>query len=129
MSDDDFTPEKATSIKYEPDEETLAKFEAWVSAPERMHIEDIVRRYSPFHCYRSSENPHAHYAVHAYNDDGTVRVIHGADSFLPGWEVFGYDPEILSVCDCKAFRFATEEETASVELASTMSQGFAEVVQ
>jgi hypothetical protein len=125
----DFTPEKVTSIKYEPDEETLAKFEAWVSDPERMHIEDICRKCSPFHCYRSSENPHAHYAVHAYNDDGSIRVIHGADSFLPGWEVFGYDPELLTVCDCKEYRFATAEETASVELAQALSQGFAEIVQ
>lgn len=126
---DDFVPEKVTSILYEPGEERLAQFEAWASAPERMHIEDVIRSCSPFHCYRSSEHPRAHYAVHGYSDDGSVRVIHGADSTIPGWEVLGYNPELLSVCDCKEYRFATPEEVMSVEEASALSHGVAEITQ
>lgn len=127
MSDE--APLKVTSIIYEPSAEMLAKWEAWASAPERMHIEDIIRGWPPWHCYRSTEHPKAHYAVHGYTDDGTVRVLHGADSTIPGWEVLGYEPAKLTVCDCKTFKFAMGDEVASAEEASMFSQGTAEITQ
>jgi hypothetical protein len=103
-----------SSIKYEPDAATLAEFEAWCTDPERKHIEQTIRKYSPFHCYRGPNN--GHYAVLSYQHDGKRgRVGHAWDSFLPGCAVFGFELAKLEVCDCGEFSFEMPEIPEAVE--------------
>lgn len=78
------------------------KWEDWLaSRPPK--VRDVARRFPPDTCYRCTED-RGHYAIYSYEETGagpvTVKLIHGADSFLPFVRVFGVDPETLLKCGC-----------------------------
>jgi hypothetical protein len=98
-----------SAIKYKPDEDTLRNFEAWLD--ERPQIRELVNAAPPWHCYRIKDHPGGHYSIHSYNDAGTLTLIHGADSFLPGVSTFGHKPESLVVCDCGTYEWATDQQS------------------
>lgn len=97
--------------------EQLAVWEEWL-AGRPPAIQEVARRYPP-NCYRNKNNDRAHYILHAYEepkDDSpvTVKVIHGADSFAPGFMVFGFKPDDLVVCGCGKWEPATDEQTENM---------------
>lgn len=67
-------------------------------------VQEVAFRVPPDSCYRGEGK--AHYRIHAYDEPAegpikvTLRVIHGADSSLPGMTVFGKDPDSLIPCGC-----------------------------
>ena len=77
----------------------------------------VARRFPPTTCYRSTEN-RGHYLIGSYEEPKcggvTVKLIHGADSFLPGIVVFGVDPETLISCDCGEWNWPTPEQTLEI---------------
>lgn len=100
------------AINHDPDEEMLRNFHAWVD--ERPAIRELVTAAPPWHCYRLKDhNPRGHYSIHAYNENGTLTLIHGADSTLPGVGTFGHKPETLIVCDCGKYEWATDQQIAA----------------
>jgi hypothetical protein len=101
-----------TDLKYNPDAETLAMSQTWLSTRPEI-IRELFAKCPPWNCYRSKEmGTAAHYSIAAYDENGTVRVIHGRDSFLPGVSVFGVKPETLVACGCGAFKFPTTAQVA-----------------
>ena len=48
--------------------------------------------------------------THAGGPPVTVTIAHGADSFLPGFGVFGIDPADLVPCGCGKWRAPTESQ-------------------
>ena len=102
-----------SSIKYNPSAEDLQSFEDWLA--ERPEIADMVRAVSPWHCYRLKGNARGHYAIYSYNEAGTLTIMHGSDSFMPGFGVFGIEPGDLVVCDCGKYEHATMEQGAESE--------------
>jgi hypothetical protein len=58
----------------------------------------------------------------------TVKILHGADSFLPGMLVFGHPPEDLVRCGCGKWQEPTQDEAdatfaVSVALAPSLGIG------
>lgn len=72
-------------------------------------LQAAARTCPPWHCYRSTDNP-GHYKILAYAENGSVRLAHGADSYMPGMAVFGVDTKTLTVCDCGQWQPPTEEQ-------------------
>ena len=100
-------------LYYDPTSLQLKELEDFAAA--RPHIADIIRTYTPWHCYRINDlagDPlrKGHYAIVAWSDDRTMRIVHGSDSFMPGLSVFGIQPSDLMVCDCGKFRYATDAQ-------------------
>lgn len=93
---------------------TSDEWNQWVS--ERpVAIQEVARRWPGWHdgqlvCYRSTQNVLYHYTLYAY-DEGpagvTVRLIHGADSTLPGVMTFGQPLDQLVPCDCGRWKYPT----------------------
>ena len=95
--------------------EQRAEFERWIKT-RPPHIQAAARQVPPATCYRIVGDGHGHYMPLAYGepekegDPVTVRVAHGADSFAPGFEVFGVALDSLVPCDCGEWRWPTAEE-------------------
>jgi hypothetical protein len=51
-----------------------------------------------------------HFWVQRYNDDGTIWVLHGRDSVLPGLDVPQFDPNELKDCACGDWMPPTKEQ-------------------
>jgi hypothetical protein len=80
------------------DSERVAALEEWLKDRPQV-IKDLAKQCPP-DCYRGADAPNGHYLLHAYSEDGTVKVIHGKDSYAPGILVFGMHPESLVLCGC-----------------------------
>ena len=92
-------------------------------------VRKVACRLATGACLRSTENK-GHYILHSIDEEiddpsvVTVTMIHGADSFAPGFRVFGVDPDTITVCGCgewewpsakQAEAFFTLAETAMAE--------------
>jgi hypothetical protein len=71
-------------------------------------------------CYRSTDNERQHYVIIAYSapteecPHGSVRVVHGSDSALPGVVAFGIKVESLVSCGCGNWAPPTALQTAAM---------------
>lgn len=93
--------------------------DAWLAAMPP-HVALIVRAMPPCDankvpvCYRGKDNPLQHYVIVAYTEHGDadvmLKVIHGADSTLPGLGVFGVEPDSLVHCGCGRYQPASDDE-------------------
>lgn len=64
-----------------------------------------------------------HYWIQVFNDDGSVWLLHGRDSVLPGLDVPKGKPEELSLCDCGRWMPASKEQAKQTRyLVSKMAQ-------
>lgn len=97
----------------EPDRGSLLAYIAQVPSPAK----EVIQRFPPHLCVRLTVNPVGHYRVVGYFWDSTngkkpptLAVCHGRDSFLPGVTVFGVPPEVVYICGCYTFEWATVEE-------------------
>lgn len=97
-----------------PTPEDIERLEKWCAArPPR--VAELARRFPPWNCYRSKENPRMHYTIYSIGEpkepDGpmTLTLVHGADSTLPGVSTFGH-PEQLIVCNCGHWQPPTEAQ-------------------
>ncbi len=64
-----------------------------------------------------------HFWIQVFHDDGTVWLLHGRDSTLPGLDLKNHDPDDLSICDCGNWMPATKEQMlASRTLVATIYQ-------
>ena len=79
-----------------------AVWTAWL-AERPLNVREVAEHLRPDTCYRSTEN-RGHYCIRSYDEEKaggvTLHVIHGADSFLPGFGVFGVDPGTMRACGC-----------------------------
>lgn len=101
-----------TDLKYNPDAETLAESETWLSERPPI-VRELFTKCPPWNCYRSKKAG-GHYSVAAYDENGTVRVTHGRDSFLPGVSVFGISPDDLEPCGCGKWKFPTHGQVEAI---------------
>lgn len=74
----------------------------WIdSRPKR--VQKVIYKVPPVTCYKSKTSQ-GHYVLYSYDEEKggkiSVRVNHLDDSFLPGHQVFGYDPDDLIACGC-----------------------------
>jgi hypothetical protein len=95
------------------DAEAKAEWEQWL-ASRPPAVAAVARRFPPDVCYRSPDG-RGHYVILTYGEpkDGgpvTFRVIHGADSFHPGLQVFGMEQSDLLPCNCGNWEMASEEQ-------------------
>ena len=51
-------------------------------------------------CYQSTSDLGGHYRIQSYGSDGSLVLIHGADSTLPGMQVFGAESAETIPCNC-----------------------------
>ena len=94
--------------------EISEELEAWIETlPDFVQV--VVREKPPITCYRSSVNKGHYWLERVAENEGnlTYTVLHGSDSFLPGFEVFGVDPKTLIPCGCNQWEFPTEEQVRS----------------
>lgn len=70
----------------------------------------IAEAYPGYQCYKDWFG--GHYWIQRYNDDGSVWLLAGRDSPLPGLDVPSVDPKTLTVCDCGSWMPATKEQAA-----------------
>ncbi len=66
-------------------------------------------RYPGFVCYHDAMG--GHFWIQRYNDDGSVWLLHGRDSVLPGLDVPSFEPESLTQCGCGKWMPGTKEQT------------------
>lgn len=91
------------------DEEGEKQFQLWLADRPQV-IRDMAKRMPPNTCYRQRDgNPMGHYTLYSYSEDGTVSLVHGADSFLPGVMVFGVREDACVRCDCGNWKPPSEE--------------------
>jgi hypothetical protein len=88
------------------DEEERIAFDLWLEG--RPPIIQKMAKLCPPNCYRGERR--GHYRLYSYNENGTVTLLHGKDSFLPGIVVFGVDPATLVACGCGKWDEATEAQ-------------------
>lgn len=82
-------------------------------------IAAAAHKFPPFFCYRAKDNPRQHYIIHSFTEEGVgkpvrCQIIHGADSTLPGVQVFGVDPESLVLCGCERWQKPTPEQVEAM---------------
>ena len=68
----------------------------------------VAEAHSGIICHRDKITD-AHVWIQRYNDDGSVHVLHGRDSVLPGLEIPALDAGCLLDCDCGEWMPATKE--------------------
>lgn len=93
------------------DDEHRAKFEAWLL--ERPQIADMAHKYPPSTCYRVQGR--GHYTIYSYADNQTVTLSHGADSSLPGVQVFGVPASDLEPCGCGGWEWPSVEQAEATK--------------
>jgi hypothetical protein len=81
------------------------KWREWVaSRPENVRV--WAEKLPPC-CYRHAGQPSGHYWLYSFDvgqdDTVTVKLVHGSDSFMPGFAVFGVDPADLIPCNCSGW--------------------------
>lgn len=106
-----------SDIKYDPAPEDLTAWELWLSERPAQVVE-LARKLPPWNCYRlrvKNGNLRGHYMIHSYNENGTVTLTHGRDSFLPGVGVFGVKPDEVVPCGCRRWFWPTEEQCSETE--------------
>lgn len=102
--------------------EQRAEWDAWVQGRPPA-VRAVAEKFPPWVCLRDIQTGRGHYIVLAFDEaEGdapvTLRVAHGADSFMPGFEVFGTAPEDMAPCDCGKWEWPSEEQAdASLERA------------
>lgn len=57
-----------------------------------------------------------HYWIQVFNDDGSVWLLHGRDSVLPGLDVPKGKPDELTLCDCGLWMPATKDQARATRL-------------
>lgn len=98
----------------EPTAEQRAEWDGWVQGrPPAVRV--VAEKFPPWVCLRDTKTGRGHYIVLAFDEpEGdaavTLRVAHGADSFMPGFEVFGIAPEDMTSCDCGEWSWPSEEQ-------------------
>ena len=95
---------------------TAEELEAWCAGLPA-HVAEVVRKYPPDRCYRSTQNPRFHYVIYSYEENApstvvTLKLVHGADSTLPGIATFGQPVDQLLPCDCGKWKQPSEEQVA-----------------
>lgn len=99
-----------------------AALETWVlSLPD--HVQSVVRERPPSICYRSLENDGHFWLEGVKEESGVVlyTIIHGSDSFLPGFLVQQVDPNTLVPCDCGNWeRPSAEKIIAAVKVTQAL---------
>ncbi len=68
-------------------------------------VREVARKLAIHSCFKSTQNK-GHYKLYAIDetDPVTVKIIHGSDSFLPGYEIFNVNPDTLEPCNCGEWR-------------------------
>jgi hypothetical protein len=87
------------------------ELEAWVlTLPEEVQF--VVRLKPPTICYRSIENEGHYWLDGITENEGVVSysVLHGSDSFLPGFRVYHVNPETLVPCGCGCYERAADSQ-------------------
>lgn len=100
----------------EPTAEQRAEWSKWV-AERPPSVQAVAVQFPPWICIRDASTGRGHYIVLAFaepegDEPVTLRVAHGADSFMPGFEVFGIAPEDMRMCGCGAWSWPSEEQAA-----------------
>lgn len=102
---------ESESGEAKPDRETnRLAFETWL-ADRPPIIQEMAREFPGYICYKSKEN-RGHYRIYSYSEDGTLTLMHGRDSYLPGVNTFGQSPYQLIACDCGNWLPPTAEQIA-----------------
>jgi hypothetical protein len=72
---------------------------------------EVLARLKPDTCYRfanEADGGKGHYMICAYavdeDDQPVVSLEHGADSYVPGTQVFGVKPHMITTCGCGAWK-------------------------
>ena len=65
-------------------------------------------------CHRDKHG--GHYWIQVYNDDGSVWLLHGRDSILPGLDIPKGKPSELELCDCGRWMPASKEQARNTRL-------------
>ena len=88
--------------------------ECWLQTlPE--FVQEVVRKRPPTTCYRSTEDD-GHYWIEGVTEldgDVTYTLLHGENSFLPGFRVYHINPENLYACFCGHWKHPAEEQIES----------------
>lgn len=71
-------------------------------------IQNVADAHSGLTCHKDILG--GHYWIQMFNDDGTLWLLHGRDSTLPGLDVKNHDASDLSTCDCGNWMPATKEQ-------------------
>ena len=82
----------------------FAKFVSTLTGKARI----VAEAYPGYVCYKDIVG--GHYWVQRYNDDGTIWLLHGRDSVLPGLDVPTSNPSELTDCGCDKWMPATAEQ-------------------
>lgn len=88
-----------------------AEYDQWL-AERPPFIRAQLDRHPPGMCYRYESR--GHYAIASFGEDGTVTLLHGADSFLPGIGVFGVPSVELERCGCGRYEVADADTAGRV---------------
>jgi hypothetical protein len=78
-------------------------------------------------CVRGADG-RGHYDITAFSEDAdtgevTLKVVHGSDSFLPGFDVFGMLPDDFVECGCENWEPPTESQRKFAEARARASKG------
>jgi hypothetical protein len=82
----------------------FAKFTGCLTGRARIAAE----AFPGYTCYKDFTG--GHFWIQRYNDDGTLWLLHGRDSVLPGLDIPQCDPSDLRGCNCGAWMPPTKEQ-------------------
>jgi hypothetical protein len=83
---------------------TFAKFTGGLPPKARA----IAEAHKGFICHKDITG--GHFWIQRYNDDGTLWVLHGRNSVLPGLDVRQFDPDELKDCACGKWMPPSKEQ-------------------
>lgn len=89
---------------------TDEEFEAWIEGRPAA-IQSLALQCPGTTCYQMTDNK-GHYAIIGYGHNGTLKIVHGRDSYWPGQGVFGVKPEQMVRCGCGLWQPPTKEQMA-----------------
>lgn len=69
---------------------------------------NVAEAHRGFICHKDITG--GHFWIQRYNDDGSLWVLHGRDSVLPGLDVPTLDPDDLTDCACGHWMPPTKEQ-------------------
>lgn len=93
------------------DDEKNRELEEWLKGRPPI-IRELALKYPGDTCY--TQEGEGHYTIISYQESGTLKIVHGRDSFRPGFAVFGVPPETLRVCGCGKWEPPTTEQIQAV---------------
>lgn len=83
----------------------------WYTTRPKM-IQEMIDARPMGTCYvmHNAYGERGHYTISSYSENKTVKILHGADSFFPGVEVFGVNPQKLWLCGCGNWEPPTRDQ-------------------